>query len=112
MCHVLIFIIQVPISWEEVNVTPVLKNGKTAIPDEALHSINKNKVALKGIKLLMTINTRLTFFFSPYVIIYHKTQFLLPTLLRSFSKKGPLETPVGKGHVSLNLTLRRYCYDY
>ncbi|RKP03733.1 hypothetical protein CXG81DRAFT_9211 [Caulochytrium protostelioides] len=58
---------KVPIVWEEVNVTPVLKNGKTAIPDEALHSINKNKVALKG----------------------------------------PLETPIGKGHVSLNLTLRR-----
>ncbi|KAJ3410658.1 NAD-dependent isocitrate dehydrogenase [Chytridiales sp. JEL 0842] len=58
---------KVPIVWEEVNVTPVLKNGKTAIPDEALHSINRNKVALKG----------------------------------------PLETPIGKGHVSLNLTLRR-----
>ncbi|KAJ3117314.1 NAD-dependent isocitrate dehydrogenase [Phlyctochytrium bullatum] len=57
----------VPIVWEEVSVTPILKDGKTAIPDEALHSINRNKVALKG----------------------------------------PLETPVGKGHVSLNLTLRR-----
>ncbi|KAJ3080355.1 NAD-dependent isocitrate dehydrogenase, partial [Physocladia obscura] len=57
----------VPIVWEDVNVTPVLKDGKTAIPDEALHSINRNKVALKG----------------------------------------PLETPIGKGHVSLNLTLRR-----
>jgi hypothetical protein len=39
---------QVPIVWEEVNVTPVLKDGKTVIPDEALHSINRNKVALKG----------------------------------------------------------------
>ncbi|KAI8846755.1 hypothetical protein BC829DRAFT_478414 [Chytridium lagenaria] len=58
---------KVPIVWEEVNVTPILKDGKTAIPDEALHSINRNKVALKG----------------------------------------PLETPIGKGHVSLNLTLRR-----
>ncbi|KAI9204536.1 alpha subunit of isocitrate dehydrogenase [Polychytrium aggregatum] len=57
----------VPITWEEVSVTPVLKDGKTAIPDEALHSINRNKLALKG----------------------------------------PLATPVGKGHVSLNLTLRR-----
>ncbi|KAG0232043.1 NAD-dependent isocitrate dehydrogenase [Actinomortierella wolfii] len=57
----------VPIEWEPVNVTPVLKNGKTVIPDEALHSVKKNTVALKG----------------------------------------PLATPIGKGHVSLNLTLRR-----
>ncbi|KAL5037371.1 hypothetical protein BDV3_006871 [Batrachochytrium dendrobatidis] len=58
---------KVPIAWESVNVTPILKDGKTTIPEEALHSINRNKVALKG----------------------------------------PLETPIGKGHVSLNLTLRR-----
>ncbi|KAJ3327961.1 NAD-dependent isocitrate dehydrogenase [Blyttiomyces sp. JEL0837] len=58
---------KVPIVWEEVNVTPILREGKTVIPDEALHSINRNKVALKG----------------------------------------PLATPIGKGHVSLNLTLRR-----
>lgn len=58
---------KVPIVWEEVNVTPVLRDGKTVIPDAALFSINRNKVALKG----------------------------------------PLETPIGKGHVSLNLTLRR-----
>ncbi|KAF9177242.1 NAD-dependent isocitrate dehydrogenase [Haplosporangium sp. Z 767] len=57
----------VPIEWEPVSVTPVIKNGKTAIPDEALHSVKKNTVALKG----------------------------------------PLATPIGKGHVSLNLTLRR-----
>ncbi|KAF9160852.1 NAD-dependent isocitrate dehydrogenase [Actinomortierella ambigua] len=57
----------VPIEWEPVSVTPVLKNGKTVIPDEALHSVKKNTVALKG----------------------------------------PLATPIGKGHVSLNLTLRR-----
>lgn len=57
----------VPIQWEEVSVTPILKDGKTTIPEDALHSIMKNKIALKG----------------------------------------PLATPVGKGHVSLNLTLRR-----
>jgi len=57
----------VPITWEPVDVTPVLRDGKTVIPDEALLSINKNKIALKG----------------------------------------PLATPIGKGHVSLNLTLRR-----
>ncbi|KAI8804547.1 isocitrate dehydrogenase subunit 2 precursor [Cladochytrium replicatum] len=57
----------VPVAWEEANVTPIIKDGKTAIPDDALESINRNKVALKG----------------------------------------PLATPIGKGHVSLNLTLRR-----
>ncbi|QPH16212.1 NAD-dependent isocitrate dehydrogenase [Epichloe festucae Fl1] len=56
-----------PIAWESCDVTPILKDGKTAIPDAAIESIKKNKVALKG----------------------------------------PLATPVGKGHVSLNLTLRR-----
>ncbi|KAF9652164.1 hypothetical protein BDM02DRAFT_3178341 [Thelephora ganbajun] len=58
---------KVPIQWEEVDVTPVLKGGKTVIPDAAVSSIKKNTVALKG----------------------------------------PLATPIGKGHVSLNLTLRR-----
>lgn len=57
----------VPIKWEPVDVTPMLKNGRTVIPDESIASVQKNYVALKG----------------------------------------PLATPVGKGHVSLNLTLRR-----
>ncbi|KAI8388864.1 isocitrate dehydrogenase, NAD-dependent [Radiomyces spectabilis] len=56
-----------PVEWEEVDVTPVIKDGKTAIPDEAIESVRKSTVALKG----------------------------------------PLATPIGKGHVSLNLTLRR-----
>ncbi|KAG9049508.1 NAD-dependent isocitrate dehydrogenase [Tulasnella sp. UAMH 9824] len=58
---------EVPIAWEEVSVAPILKDGKTAIPDDAIKSIRTNTVALKG----------------------------------------PLATPIGKGHVSLNLTLRR-----
>ncbi|KAA8910534.1 isocitrate dehydrogenase subunit 2 mitochondrial precursor [Sphaerosporella brunnea] len=56
-----------PIEWETADVTPILKDGKTTIPEEAIKSIKKNYVALKG----------------------------------------PLATPIGKGHVSLNLTLRR-----
>lgn len=58
---------KVPIKWESVDVTPRLKDGRTVIPDEAIHSVRRNYVALKG----------------------------------------PLATPIGKGHVSLNLTLRR-----
>uniref|UniRef100_A0A1D1YK94 Isocitrate dehydrogenase [NAD] subunit 2, mitochondrial n=1 Tax=Anthurium amnicola TaxID=1678845 RepID=A0A1D1YK94_9ARAE len=57
----------VPIDWEPVNVTPIIKNGRTVIPDGAINSVKKNTIALKG----------------------------------------PLATPIGKGHVSLNLTLRR-----
>jgi len=38
----------VPIQWEEVSVTPVLKGGKTVIPDQAIQSVRKNTVALKG----------------------------------------------------------------
>jgi len=58
---------KVPIKWESVDVTPRLKDGRTVIPDEAINSVKRNYVALKG----------------------------------------PLATPIGKGHVSLNLTLRR-----
>lgn len=41
-------LLQVPIQWEEVDVTPILKGGKTVIPDAAIHSVKKNTVALKG----------------------------------------------------------------
>lgn len=57
----------VPIEWELCDVTPLLINGRTTIPQPAVDLINKNLVALKG----------------------------------------PLATPIGKGHQSLNLTLRR-----
>jgi len=59
---------EVPIQWEEVDVTPVRGlDGKIQIPQSSIDSVNTNKVGLKG----------------------------------------PLATPIGKGHVSLNLTLRR-----
>ena len=34
--------------WEPVDVTPRLVDGKTVIPDEAIASVQKNYVALKG----------------------------------------------------------------
>lgn len=40
--------LQAPIKWEPVDVTPILKDGKTAIPDDAIKSVQKNYVALKG----------------------------------------------------------------
>uniref|UniRef100_A0A9N6ZET7 Isocitrate dehydrogenase [NAD] subunit, mitochondrial n=1 Tax=Alona affinis TaxID=381656 RepID=A0A9N6ZET7_9CRUS len=58
----------VPIEWEIVDVTPVRgPDGKFGIPQDAIDSVNKNTVGLKG----------------------------------------PLMTPVGKGHRSLNLALRK-----
>ncbi|KAF8339004.1 isocitrate dehydrogenase [Cantharellus anzutake] len=39
---------KVPIVWEEVSVDPILVNGKTVIPEEAIASVKKNTVALKG----------------------------------------------------------------
>lgn len=56
-----------PIDWEHADVTPILKDGRTTISDDAIESIQRNLVALKG----------------------------------------PLTTPLAKGHVSINLTLRR-----
>lgn len=38
----------VPVKWESVDVTPQLKDGKTVIPDEAIASVERNYVALKG----------------------------------------------------------------
>jgi len=40
--------VKVPIQWEEVSVTPVMKGGKTVIPDNAIQSVKRNTVALKG----------------------------------------------------------------
>lgn len=39
---------QAPIEWEFVDVTPIIKDGRTAIPDAAIESIKRNFVALKG----------------------------------------------------------------
>jgi len=39
---------QAPIQWEAVDVTPILRDGRTVIPDEAIGSVRKNYVALKG----------------------------------------------------------------
>ena len=46
-----------PVQWEEVSVTPVLKGGKTVIPDLAIQSVKKNTVALKGVYHYITVLT-------------------------------------------------------
>lgn len=48
MFYLFLLILKVPIDWEPVNVTPELRNGRTVIPEEALNSVKKNTIALKG----------------------------------------------------------------
>jgi hypothetical protein len=50
---------QTPITWEPINVDPIIKDGKTAIPDAAIESIRKNKIALKGPLAVRAVNTGL-----------------------------------------------------
>ena len=66
-----------------MDVTPQLKDGRTVIPDSAIDSVKKNYVALKGpLAVCLQIQSQIG------VLTYR-------------------QTPIGKGHVSLNLTLRR-----
>ncbi len=51
---------QVPIEWEEVSVTPILKGGRTVIPDATITSVKRNTVALKGGTLVSRCSRRLT----------------------------------------------------
>ncbi|KAK1089277.1 NAD-dependent isocitrate dehydrogenase [Friedmanniomyces endolithicus] len=77
----------VPIKWESVDVTPRLIDGKTSIPQEAIDS-----------QYLVFPTSSLPLCLTPPP----------PGVTRNYvALKGPLATPIGKGHVSLNLTLRR-----
>ena len=48
LLYIIWLFIKVPIEWEPVNITPIIKKGKTVIPDDALQSVKKNSIALKG----------------------------------------------------------------
>lgn len=88
----------VPIEWETVNVKPILlDSGKTTIPNDVIHSMESNKVGLKG-----TLTSC-----SDSVTVFLEFRYLLVDLCYSLFRLGPLETQVGKGTVSLNLTLRK-----
>lgn len=76
--------------FESVNVAPVrTPDGHVTVPEEVIHSMQKNKIGLKGQLHIV-------------IIISHLS------LVVELAMLGPLETQVGKGAVSLNLTLRRY----
>jgi len=76
-------VMQVPVAWEKVNVKPiVLPDGHTTVPDECIQSMKRNKIGLKG-------------------------YYMVATYIQHCLSIGPLETQIGKGAVSLNLTLRR-----
>lgn len=65
---------------------PTMVNGKSTIPEPARKSITQNQLALK-------VSCR-------DISFYTISQCSLCT-------QGPLGTPIGKGHPSLNLTLRK-----
>ena len=82
--------------------TPVLKGGKTVIPDQAIQSVRKNTVALKGESSSFQYAFVKLFCVGPLAT---PSTLLYDSLGNFFS--ALTDDPVGKGHVSLNLTLRR-----
>jgi isocitrate dehydrogenase (NAD+) len=85
-------------------VTPVLKGGKTVIPDQAIQSVRKNTVALKGGTSFFP--SFLPLIFSPFRTTRY-TQYVCFVFVGQPLRVVLTVEPVGKGHVSLNLTLRR-----
>ena len=86
-----------PISWEPVNVEPVkTPDGRVTVPEEVITSMERNKLGLKGEPAQKYIKYKIN------NIVRHCL-----VLLHTHVCVGPLETQIGKGAVSLNLTLRR-----
>lgn len=80
-------------------------DGKTQIPPAAIESVNQNKIGLKG-KVFFSLLFALC---QGYFEVSDTSQWRKSKLnLVHVLFLGPLATPIGKGHVSLNLTLRRY----
>ena len=65
-------------------------DGKVTVPEEVIHSMARNKIGLKGMGEAIYIE-------------YCSSV----TIMMCVCTSGPLETQIGKGAVSLNLTLRR-----
>ena len=84
---------KVPIAWEEVSVTPIRddKTGKMILPPILHESMNRTKIGLKG-----TCPPPCP-----------SSSSFIPLILFAAVPIGPLATPIGTGHVSLNLTLRK-----
>jgi len=84
-------------------VTPVLKGGKTVIPDQAIQSVRKNTVALKGeSSSFQYFMHSLSYFVQDRLLRQVRCYMFIGQLFAALT-----DDPVGKGHVSLNLTLRR-----
>ena len=83
-------------TWESVSVTPVRNpDGSVTVPDAVIQSMQKNKIGLKGEKSGQS----------------HEFSLVTIPRLNLHVHSGPLETQVGKGAISLNLTLRRSKFD-
>jgi len=83
---------KVPLSWETVKVsTTTAKEGSLSslLGGQVIESVKETKLALKGVPL-------------PSRREHGEGRCWFPP-----TKKGPLATPIGKGHMSLNLALRK-----
>ncbi len=85
-----------PVKWEVVNVSP-----ETGVSQEVIDSVVKNKIGLKGIKGRRNARRRRRRVNSMKISDKVNSQNIHLVYL------GPLATPIGKGHMSLNLALRK-----
>ena len=98
---------QVPIVWEEVDVTPRRDaTGRIVLPAELFESMARSRVGLKG--TVRARHPRRTFTAKACQPLFNAVGWRARIgWLARRGRSGPLETPIGKGHISLNLTLRR-----
>ncbi len=87
---------QAPIEWEPVDVTPILKDGKTAIPDKAIDSVKKNFVALKGPLAVWPVLAYTSFPVADYLVDPHRQRPCLaelnpPPHLQPLRQRSPLQ---------------------
>ena len=86
--------------WESVSVAPVrTPDGHVTVPKEVLESMERNKIGLKGEN-------------SGVCRADCQTGMCKAIVRWNVLTEGPLETQVGKGAVSLNLTLRRLAFHF
>lgn len=91
------FFLQVPVKWEERNVTAIKgPGGRWMIPPDAKESMDRSKIGLKGQSPAFAI--------SPYPLA---SVFKNTTNQYRCCLAGPLKTPIAAGHPSMNLLLRK-----
>lgn len=45
-----VLFVQAPVAWESVSVAPIrTPDGRVTVPEEVIHSMQRNKIGLKGV---------------------------------------------------------------